>query len=138
MTFWTSVLWKILMQVVKKWPKIIIKWPFMTNKFSIFFLTKLQKTASKRNVIYIIALDLIKIWIIWALQNDCQNLGFVKNINVLGKKMIRNTYKNGQHLGCHFHFETLFRITVAQVYIMLPYHCFWFSNASSLTISLLL
>ena len=45
---------------------------------------------------------------IWALQNDHQNLSFVKDINLLGQKMIRNSHKNGQLLACHFHFETLF------------------------------
>ena len=31
----------------KKWPEMVIKWPFMSHKFSFFFLTKLQKTKSK-------------------------------------------------------------------------------------------
>ena len=45
---------------------------------------------------------------ILAHQNDHQNLSFVKDINVLGQKMIKNSHKNGQLLACHFHFETLF------------------------------
>ena len=45
---------------------------------------------------------------IWALQNDHQNLSFVKYNDLLGDKMIRNGHKNGQPLACHFHFETLF------------------------------
>ena len=45
---------------------------------------------------------------IWALQNH-QNLSFVKDNDLLGDKMIRNSHKNGQPLACHFHFETLFK-----------------------------
>ena len=33
--------------VAKKWPEMVIKWPFMSHKFSFVFLTKLQKTKSK-------------------------------------------------------------------------------------------
>ena len=36
------------MQVVKKWPKLFNKWPFMTHKTSGFFLTKFQRTESKK------------------------------------------------------------------------------------------
>ena len=37
-------------------------------------------------MIYVIAFDPIKILTCWALQNDCQNLSFVKATNVVGKK----------------------------------------------------
>ena len=33
--------------MAKKWPEMVIKWPFMSHKFSFFFLTKLQKNKSK-------------------------------------------------------------------------------------------
>ena len=45
---------------------------------------------------------------IWALQNDHQNLSFAKDNDLLGNKMIINSHKNGQSVACHFHFETLF------------------------------
>ena len=37
-------------------------------------------------MIYVITFDPIKIFIDWAHQNDCQNLSFVKAINVVVKK----------------------------------------------------
>ena len=39
------------------------------------------------------AFDSIKILACWALQNDRQNLSFVKATYVVGKKMARNTGK---------------------------------------------
>ena len=32
-TVWTSVLWKINMQLAKKWPDIVIKWSFISYHF---------------------------------------------------------------------------------------------------------
>ena len=43
--------------------------------------------------IYVLAFDPIKIKTLYASQNDCQNLSFVKDINVVGKKMTRNGQK---------------------------------------------
>ena len=71
---------------------MVIQWPFMSHNFTLFFLTKLQKMGTK-NVFYIIAFDLIKILRSWASQNDHQILSFVKAINVVGKKMTRNSLK---------------------------------------------
>ena len=51
----------------------------------------------------------IKIMTCWALQNDCQNLSFVKATNVVGKKMAGNTCKMAISYLCHFRFETEFR-----------------------------
>ena len=31
MTVWTSVLWKIIMQLANKWPERVIKWPFILS-----------------------------------------------------------------------------------------------------------
>ena len=42
----------------------------------------------KKIVIYVVVFDPIKILVGWAHQNDCQNLSFVKAINVGGKKMV--------------------------------------------------
>ena len=73
---------------------MVVKWPFMSHKFSAFFLTKLQKTGKKvNNVFYVVALITNKIWTSWAPQNDCQKLSFVKDINVVGEKMTRNGQK---------------------------------------------
>jgi hypothetical protein len=44
-------------------------------------------------VIYVIAFDPIKILTCWALQNDSQNLSFVKAINAISKEMARNLIK---------------------------------------------
>ena len=46
-----------------------------------------------RIVIYVVAFDPNKILPCWALQNDRQNLRFVKTINVVVKKMDRNGCK---------------------------------------------
>ena len=42
---------------------------------------------------YVVAFDLIKIFLSWALQNDHQNISFVKAINVVGEKIARNGRK---------------------------------------------
>ena len=47
----------------------------------------------KKIVIHVAVFDPIKISISWAHQNDCQKLSFVKAINVVGRKMTRNTRK---------------------------------------------
>ena len=58
-----------------------------------FFLTKLQKTGSKKNVLCH-SFDLIKIIrSLKASQNDCKILIFVKAIYVVGEKMTRNSGK---------------------------------------------
>ena len=59
-------------------------------------------------MIYVIAFDPIKILTCWALQNDRQNLSFVKATNVVGKKMAGNTCKMAISYLCHFRFETDF------------------------------
>jgi hypothetical protein len=71
--------------LAKKWPEMVVKWPFIQ------FCKK--KLEVKKNVFYVVAFDPIKIFLSWALQNDCQNLSFVKPINVVGKKMARNDHK---------------------------------------------
>ena len=62
----------------------------------------------KTYVFFVIAFDPIKILTCWALQNDCQNLSFVKATNVVGKKMAGNTCKMAISYLCHFRFETEF------------------------------
>ena len=47
----------------------------------------------KKIVGYVVVFGPIKILVGWAHQNDCQNLIFVKAINVVGRKMTRNTYE---------------------------------------------
>ena len=47
----------------------------------------------KKIVIYVVVFDPIKILVGWAYQNDRRNLSFVKAINVVGRKMARNTRK---------------------------------------------
>ena len=47
----------------------------------------------KEIVIYVVVFDPIEILVGWAHQNDCQNLSFVKAINVVDRKITRNTRK---------------------------------------------
>ena len=47
----------------------------------------------KKILIYFVVFDPIKILVGWVYQNDRQNLSFVKGINVVGRKMTRNTHK---------------------------------------------
>ena len=61
-------------------------------------------------MIYVIALDTIQILTCWVLQNDRQNLSFVKATNVVGKKMAGNTCKMAISYLCHFRFETEFTL----------------------------
>ena len=44
-------------------------------------------------MINVVAFDTIKILTCWFLQNDCQNLTFVKATNVVAKKMAKNGRK---------------------------------------------
>ena len=79
--------------VGKKWPEMVIKWPFMSHKFSLFFLQNCKKLEAKKNVLCH-SFDLIKIIrSLKASQNDCQILIFVKAIYVVGEKMTRNSGK---------------------------------------------
>ena len=59
-------------------------------------------------MIYAMAFDPIKILTCWALQNDRQNLSFVKATNVVGGKMAGNTCKMAISYLCHFRFKTEF------------------------------
>ena len=78
--------------VAIKGQKMVVKWPFMSCKFPVFFLQNLKK-GNKDFLSYVEAFDPIKILTCWALQNDHQNLIFVKSINRVVKKMARNTGK---------------------------------------------
>ena len=59
-------------------------------------------------MIYVVAFDPIKILTCWVLQNDRQNLSFVKSSNVVSKKMAGNTCKMAKPILCAFRFETEF------------------------------
>ena len=65
---------------------MVVKKPFISYVFPIFFLTKLKKKERTKIVIYVVAFDPIKIFTCWALKNDRQNLSFVKATNVVAKK----------------------------------------------------
>ena len=65
---------------------MVLKWPFMRHKFSAFVLQNGKNTEMKPFVFFVIAFDPIKILTCWALQNDRQNLSFVKATNVVGEK----------------------------------------------------
>ena len=66
---------------------MVIQWPFMSHKFSLFFLQNCKKLEAKKKVFYVIAFDLIKISKSLASQNHRQIHSFMKSINVVGKKM---------------------------------------------------
>ena len=72
---------------------MVVKWPFMSCKFSFFFLQNGKNGNKNKIVIYVIAFDPIKIYTDWAHQNDGQNLSFVKYIYVVGGKMTGNGCK---------------------------------------------
>ena len=40
---------------------MVVKWRFMSHNFQLFFSNKIAKTGSKKNVIYVVAFDPIKI-----------------------------------------------------------------------------
>ena len=69
-------------------------------------------------MIFVIALDPIKILTSWALQNDCQNLSFVKATNVVGEKMVGNTCKMAISYLCHFRFKTEFMIKLVMIVVV--------------------
>ena len=70
----------------KKQPKMVKKWPFISHRFSGFFLPKLKKMETEKFVFNAVAFDPIKIWTCLAPQNGHQHLSFVKDYNVVGKK----------------------------------------------------
>ena len=59
-------------------------------------------------VFYVVVSDQIGIYINWAHKNDCQNLRFLRDINEVAKKMVRNGFKTAKSLGCAFHFKSEF------------------------------
>ena len=59
-------------------------------------------------MIYVLAVDPIKIWTLYASQNDRRNLSFVKDINVIGNKMTRNVCKITISKSCLFFNQTDF------------------------------
>ena len=73
---------------------MVLKWPFLSHEFSIFFFTKLQKQEMTKIMFYDEAFDSNKIQACKAHQNDCLKLNnFVKDINAIGQKMTRNGHK---------------------------------------------
>ena len=54
-------------------------------------------------VFYVVVSDQIGIYINWAHKNDCQNLSFLRDINEVAKKMVRNGCKMA-FMSCKFPF----------------------------------
>ena len=74
-------------------------------------------------MIYVIDFDPIGISTCLALQNNSQNLNFVKDVCVDGKKMARNGYKMAKHRSCQVFFQTDFlRIKCQSPEERLPQH----------------
>ena len=95
---------------------MVVKQPFVSCDFLVFFLTKLKKTGNDKIVFYIIVVDQMGVQIIWAHQNDHQNIIFMRDINEVAKKMARNGLKIAKSLGCAFHFESEFIYSKDNVY----------------------
>ena len=53
------------------------------------------------NWYYVIAFDLIKILTHYAPQNDGLNLSFLKDVNVVAKKMAKKMAKNGRKMAIY-------------------------------------
>ena len=66
---------------------------FASSKFLVIKSQNGKNGNKEKIVIYVITFDPVKILIGWAHQNDRQNLSFVKAINVVDRKMTRNTRK---------------------------------------------
>jgi hypothetical protein len=64
-------------------------------------------------VIYVIDFDPIVIYTCLSLQNDRQNLNFVKDTCVVGNKMARNGCKMAKRKSCQFFFQTDFKLKMA-------------------------
>ena len=48
--------------MAKKWPEMVVKWPFVSCDFSFFFLTKLKKKLEMTKiVIYVVVFEQIRI-----------------------------------------------------------------------------
>ena len=80
----------------------------MSHKFSFFFSYKIEKTETKKNVFYLIVFDPIKIDTHLAPKNVHQNINFVKDINLVCKKMTRNCHKIVPKPICALHFQYVF------------------------------
>ena len=76
--------------MTKKWPEMVLKWPFMCHKFSVFLL---QNCTKQEIVFYVVAFDPNQIQAGWAHQNDPLKLNFVKDNTVVDKKMTRKGHK---------------------------------------------
>ena len=72
----------------------------MSHKFSEIFLSKLKKNMETKKSFYAVVFDLIRIQTGLAPQNEHQNLSFMKDIHVVGKKMTRNDHEITKCKGC--------------------------------------
>ena len=106
MTVWISVLWKMSMWFPKKWPEMLLKWPFLKLKFSNFFFQSWKTQLSIQLVIYVPDFDQIEIYTRLASHNDHQDLNFVKYFNVGSKKITRNGLKMAISYFCDIWNET--------------------------------
>ena len=56
--------------------------------------------SNPKKVFHVVAFDLIRIKTGLAPQNEYQNLSFLKDIHVVGKRMTRNGHKIAKCKGC--------------------------------------
>ena len=76
---------------------------------------------SKNIGIYVLAFDPIEIQTQQVPQNDCRNLSFVKDTNVVGDKMTRNGRKMTISKGCIFCNQTDFNIAIDELNLQYTY-----------------
>ena len=86
----------------------------MSQKISLFFLTKLKKKDTKNNFVLSCCFDPIKIRTRLAPQNVHKNLSFVKDTNVVCQNMTRKCCKIVQKPICALHFRYVFRLNSNQ------------------------
>ena len=74
----------------EKWPERVVKWPFLSLKFSSFFLQNCKKREIIFIMFFVLAFDPIRFLICYTPQNDHLSIIFVKEIHAVSEKMTRN------------------------------------------------
>ena len=109
MTFWTSNLWNIFMQLAKKWPKIVKNGHFKSHKFSGFFLPKLKKKNESRKT----SVFCCSFWSNWDLDMFSTS-SFVTDIHVVCQKKDQKWSYHGHIRNLNFQFFFLPKLILIQ------------------------
>ena len=84
---------------------------YESHKFCCFFFLQKVKKGNKQIVFYLVVFDPIKIKTLFAPQNVYHNLSFVKDINIVCKKMTRNCCKIVPKPIYALHFQYVFTLS---------------------------